>query len=37
MLVIGYKNTSELSAFTAQAEKNIITKNCFDNEVFEGG
>ncbi len=37
MLVIGYKNTSELSAFTAQAEKNITTKNRFDNEVFKGG
>ena len=37
MLLIGYKNTSELSALTAQAEKNITTRNRFDNEVFKGG
>jgi hypothetical protein len=36
MLLIGYKNTSVLSAFTAQAKKNIATGNSFDNGVFDG-
>lgn len=36
MLMAGYKNTSALSAFIAQAKKNIAPENSFDNEVFEG-
>jgi hypothetical protein len=36
-LTIGYKIAVLLSAFTAQAKKNIALGNCFDNEVFDGG